>query len=109
MILTSQKNIRVVVFTIFIFFVLSYNNVILSAATLSNDDSEVAVDKFGIKEIYPTKPGGREWFLNADDPRSDGLFYITSNRNITRQNDGSWLINSSEVRMNVDTPPGVAR
>lgn len=109
MIVTSQKNIKAVVFTIFIFFVLSYNNVILSAATLSNDDSEGAVDKFGIKKIYPTKPGGREWFLNADDPRSDGLFYITSNRNITRQNDGSWLINSSEVRLNVDTPPGVAQ
>ena len=109
MIVTSQKNIKAVVFTIFIFFVLSYNNVILSAATLSNDDSEGAVDKFGIKKIYPTKPGGREWFLDADDPRSDGLFYITSNRNITRQNDGSWLINSSEVRLNVDTPPGVAQ
>jgi hypothetical protein len=36
MIVTSQKNIMTVVFTIFIFFVLSYNNVISSAA---NNDS----------------------------------------------------------------------
>ncbi len=39
MIVTSQKNIMTVVFTIFIFFVLSYNNVISSAAALSNNDS----------------------------------------------------------------------
>jgi hypothetical protein len=99
----------VVVFTLYVFFILSYNNIILSATALSNDDSEEVVDKFGTKEIFSTKPGGREWFLDADDPRSDGLFYITSNKNITRQNDGSWLINISEVRMNVDTPPGVAQ
>ncbi|CAN5361289.1 hypothetical protein BH18THE2_BH18THE2_39730 [soil metagenome] len=106
MIVISEKNMRMVVFTIFVFFVLSYNNAILSVSALSNDNSERVVDKFGIKEIYPTKPGGREWFLNADDPRSDGLFYITSDKNITIQSDGSWLINSSEVRMNVDAPPG---
>jgi hypothetical protein len=89
-IVTSQKNMKVVVvFTLYVFFILSYNNVILLATALSNDDSEEAVDKFGTKEIFSTKPGGREWFLDADDPRSDGLFYITSNKNITRQNDGS--------------------
>ena len=94
--------INIAVCTISIFFILSCNKVILSA-TLSNDSSKEE-DKFGIKEIYPTKPGGREWFLNSDDPRSDGIFFITSDKNITRQSDGSWLINSSEVRMNVDTP-----
>lgn len=89
MILTSQKNIMTVVFTIFIFFVLSCNCALLSVTTLANNNnnSPKRADKFGIKEIYPTKPGGREWFLNTDDPRSDGLFYITSNKNITRQND----------------------
>src|SRR5207244_142919 len=30
------------------------------------------VDKFGIKEIYPTKKGGgREWYINMADPRND--------------------------------------
>ena len=110
MIVTSQKNMKVVVvFTIFIFFVLSCNYALLSVTALANNNSPKRADKFGIKEIYSTKPGGREWFLDVDDPRSDGLFYITSNKNITRQNDDSWLINSSEVRMNVDTPPGVAQ
>jgi hypothetical protein len=106
MIVRSDKCMSVVVFTFFVFFILSYNNVILSVSALSNDNSEGLVDQFGIKEIYPTKPGEREWFLNSDDPRSDGIFFITSDKNITRQSDGSWLINSSEVRMNVDTPPG---
>jgi hypothetical protein len=32
------------------------------------------VDKFGIKMMYPTAPGGREWFLDAADPASDGIF-----------------------------------
>ena len=105
MIITSEKNINIVVCTISIFFILSCNNAILSSAALSNYSSKEE-DIFGINEIYPTKPGGREWFLNSDDPRFDGIFFITSDKNITRQSDGSWLINSSEVRMNVDTPPG---
>ena len=106
MIVTSKKNTKMLDYTIFVFFVLSYNNAILSVFALSNDNSERVVDIFGTKEIYPTKLGGGEWFLNSDDPRSDGIFFITSDKNITRQSDGSWLINSSEVRMNVDTPPG---
>jgi hypothetical protein len=105
MVITSEKKINIAVCTISIFFILSCNNVILSSAALSNYISKEE-DIFGTKEIYPTKPGGREWFLNSDDPRSDGIFFITSDKNITRQSDGSWLINSSEVRMNVDTPPG---
>jgi hypothetical protein len=40
-----------------------------------------------------------------DDPRSDGIFFITSDANITRQTDGSWRINNSNVRLNIDTPP----
>lgn len=29
------------------------------------------IDKFGIKEIYPTKAGGQEWFMNMNDPARD--------------------------------------
>jgi hypothetical protein len=28
-------------------------------------------DKFGIREIYPSKPGGEEWFMNMQDPNND--------------------------------------
>jgi hypothetical protein len=32
------------------------------------------LDKFGIKEIYPTKSGGEEWFINMQDPTRDPKF-----------------------------------
>ena len=107
--MASEKSISLVICTILILFILGYNNnMISSAAAIPSNNSSKGGDIFGIKEIYRTRPEGREWFLNSEDPRSDGIFYITSDKNITKQNDGSWLINSSEVRMNVDTPPGLS-
>jgi hypothetical protein len=107
--MASEKSISLVICTILILFILGYNNnMISSAAVIPSNNSSKGADIFGIKEIYPTRPDGREWFLNSEDPRSDGIFYITSDKNITKQSDGSWLINSSEVRMNVDTPPGLS-
>lgn len=29
------------------------------------------LDKFGIKEIYLSKRGGEEWYLNSYDPKND--------------------------------------
>jgi hypothetical protein len=60
--------------------------------------------------MYPTKPGGREWFINMDNPTSDGIFDPGSP--IRKQADGSWKIDGrhtndkfgNEVRMNVNTP-----
>jgi hypothetical protein len=46
--------------------------------------------KFKVREIYPIKPGGREWFINMNDPISDGVFHPGSQ--ITRQPDGSWQV-----------------
>lgn len=107
--MASEKSISLVICTILILFILGYNNnMISSAAAIPSNNSSKGEDIFGIKEIYPTRPDGREWFLNSEDPRSDGIFYITSDKNITKQSDGSWLINSSEVRMNVDTTPGLS-
>jgi hypothetical protein len=67
---------------------------------------------FKVKEIYPTKPSGREWFINMDNPTADGIFDPGSP--ITKQADGSWQIEGrqtnskfgNEVRMNVNTLPG---
>ena len=68
---------------------------------------------FKVKEIYPTKPGGREWFVNMNDPTSDGLFDPGSK--INKNPDGSWEINGNlrpgnkyedQVRMTVGTPNG---
>jgi hypothetical protein len=68
---------------------------------------------FKVKEIYPTKPGGREWFVDMNDPKSDGLFDPGSK--IKKSPDGSWEINGNlrpgnkyedQVRMTVGTPVG---
>ena len=69
-------------------------------------------DKFGILEIYPTKPGGREWFIDMNNPTEDIEFEPGSN--ITHQLDGSWQTSGQhdngtyigEVRMAVSTLPG---
>ena len=63
------------------------------------------IDLFGIDEIYPTKEGGREWYVDMENPFSDNLFSSTFDRNITRQEDGSWHIAWPAVRLNVGTPP----
>src|SRR6266516_3113840 len=62
------------------------------------------VDKFGIKEIYPTKVGAKEWYLNMNNPTNDSMFSIGSDQSIIKQKDSSWRISNPEVRMNVTTP-----
>jgi hypothetical protein len=63
-------------------------------------------DKFGIREIYPTKENGREWYMNMENPKDDQNFSITFNPNLSRQVDGSWRISVPVVRMNVKTLEG---
>jgi hypothetical protein len=57
------------------------------------------VDKFGIKEIYATKPGGEEWFMNMQDPTADPRF--DPQANITKNPDGSYKMTEQHVRMEV--------
>ena len=68
---------------------------------------------FKVKEIYPIKPDGREWFIDMNNPSSDGIFDPGSP--IKKQPDGSWRINGNfrpdsknedQVRMTVETPDG---
>jgi hypothetical protein len=61
-------------------------------------------DLFGIDEIYSTKEGGREWYVDMENPFSDDLFSNTFEHNITRQEDGSWRVSGPAVRLNVGTP-----
>ena len=80
---------------------------ILSAVTIGIANAQTeGLDKFGIKKIYPTKPGGREWFVNTSNPKNDSLFSITFNPDIKKQANGSWHISYPKVRMNVNTPTG---
>jgi hypothetical protein len=73
----------------------------------------VAKHTFKVKEIYPTKPDGREGFINMADPEGDKLFDPASS--ISKEPDGSWRVgdkadgeednnNEDQVRMKVGTP-----
>ena len=64
-----------------------------------------AVDKFGIREIYPTKPGGgEEWFMNMQNPISDPRF--NPQATITKNPDGSYKVTKQQIRMEVYTSTG---
>jgi hypothetical protein len=66
----------------------------------------VGKDKFGIKEIYPTKPGGEQWFMDMDNPNNDPS--TDPQTTLIKNNDGnrSWKIQNTEVRYNVYTSSG---
>ncbi len=98
-----------------------------AAQPISIQNNKVAADKFGITEIYPTKPnGGREWFINMTSPLDDKVFSLSggsekinsslanatsSNGQIIKQPDGSYQVYGVRkagkydfsVRMNVNT------
>jgi hypothetical protein len=62
-------------------------------------------DPFGIKKIYPTKPGGREWFMNMSDPQNDPNVEFTFAPHLIKQNDSSWKLDKNhKIRINVETP-----
>ena len=76
----------------------NYYNIYLPSISLNvpttNFKSTGKLDKFGILEIYPTKPEGREWFIDMNNPAGDGVFNPQSN--LTRQSDGSWEISGRQ-------------
>lgn len=71
-----------------------------------------AADRSGVKQIYATKQGGREWFLNATDPR-DGLTISPAATSLySGSSSSSWEIGretnsaNSGLRMYVISPDG---
>jgi Big-like domain-containing protein/tectonin-like protein len=60
-------------------------------------------DKFGIKKIYSTKPGGEQWFMNMQDPNNDPR---TKQIPMSKNSDGSWRVTDSQVRYGVYTSSG---
>jgi hypothetical protein len=72
-------------------------------------------DKFGIEEIYPTVRNGSVWYLNNEDPQSDGNFYFTSLEDIgldEEEDQGEFKMDAETgtqrhgVRIHVDSPKG---
>jgi hypothetical protein len=110
--MTINKKYWIVVIVIIFLVVLSFAFYI---NYIQNIPSPVGAPRhvFKVKEIYPTKPSGREWFIDMDNPTSDGIFDPGSQ--INKQSDGSWQINGNlrpgnryedQVRMVIGTPSG---
>src|SRR5918992_4800169 len=75
-------------------------------------------DKFGIEEIYPVANNGPVWYINNDDPQSDGNFYFRSSEDIDLEEeeeggqeefrmDAETGTERHGVRIHVDSPNGV--
>jgi predicted phosphodiesterase len=71
-----------------------------SSATTIKATSQVdnsIVDKFGVKQIYPTKPGGEEWFMNMDNMKADPRFEMKGSiQDLKKNPDGSWSPNPGD-------------
>ncbi|HVD36857.1 MAG TPA: hypothetical protein VNB68_05600, partial [Nitrososphaeraceae archaeon] len=61
-------------------------------------------DRSGIREIYPTKPNGQEWFIRPSHPEEDPRF--SPQTGLIPNSDGSFKIKSTKVRMGVFTSSG---
>jgi hypothetical protein len=63
-----------------------------------------AKDKFGISEIYDSKRGGEQWFMDMEDPEDDDRF--KAGVDIFRNDDGSWKVTDKKVRLSAFTSAG---
>ncbi|HEX5458004.1 MAG TPA: hypothetical protein VFX64_06420 [Candidatus Nitrosotalea sp.] len=86
----------------------------------SKPDLVESYDIFGIREIYPTKQGSPQWFMNQDDITNDMLFYSIPYSNSScaspcasfyKNADDSWHVTRMDVpenegiRLVVNAPP----
>jgi hypothetical protein len=66
-----------------------------------------AHDPFGIREIYDTKSGGEEWFMNMDGLLGDPRVMNTEGENTKKKSDGSWeseCSDNGELRLEAWSP-----
>jgi Bacterial Ig domain/PKD domain len=70
----------------------------------------VGKDPFGVREIYQTKQGREEWYMNMNNPISDPrLFTRTGQSQFSKNPDGSWKVgptNNDQGRLHIYTPSG---
>ncbi len=80
------------------------SNIATVTITVSSATSGT-LDKFGIKELYPTKANGEQWYFNMQNPTSDPQLN-PNGVTLTRNADGSYKVTSSSVRLQVYTSSG---
>ncbi len=87
------------------FFLFIFNFYFHSIFAKQSELNSTANDPFGIKKIYSTKQGGREWFMNMTNPQNDPNVEFTYNPKLVKQNDSSWELDKNDkIRINIDTP-----
>ena len=91
---------------LFIIFMLFYTRFIIIPPPLPFPEGERRMDQFGTLQIYPTVQNGREWFINMQDPFDDEIVSFNSDIALDQHSDNSWRVNSSMVRLRVNTLPG---
>ena len=73
------------------------------------------MDKFSIKELYPTASNGPTWYIREqNDPTTDGHFYygMVSTTTVSYLGNGVWEVNAESgshkhgIRMHVNSPSG---
>jgi hypothetical protein len=85
---STVTTISIIALAIIAIIVLSYYFLAFFNRLSTNISYNSGLGKFGIKKFYPTIVGGREWFINTDNPKNDGIFNPQSQS--IRQLDGSW-------------------
>jgi hypothetical protein len=79
---------------------------ILGQFTLVVNDTLALADIFGVQKLYPTATNGEEWYMNMSNPLQDPQFnpQVELVRNV--DDNMSWHVDDSKVRMNVYTSSG---
>ena len=74
-----------------------------SSSPLSYSSVGGRTDKFGIKELYQSKPGGEQWFMNMDAAKDSR----SGSPSLTKNTDGSFRVSGQEsIRYRVYTSTG---
>ncbi len=102
--------------------IISYNN---ESSTIHMPPPNEIQDNFGVDEIYPTKKGGAQWYMNTDNITNDTLFSTIPNSNSScddpmlctllykNQDWNSWhakridVPENEGIRLVVNAPPGI--
>jgi hypothetical protein len=78
-----------------------------NATDILDTGSKVGLD--GVSFLYPTKPGGFVWYMNADNPLDSHLEIGggSTYKKLIKNNDGSWKPNSDgKIKFNILVTPG---
>jgi Bacterial Ig domain len=105
--------------TVMLFFTLTVRNAagLTGSATVkvtvnhvTPTPSPIGKDPFGVREIYQTKQGGEEWYMNMNNLISDPrLFTRTDQSQFSKNSDGSWKVgptNNDQGRLHIYTSSG---